>query len=383
MRAAPVLSTLLALALAGCGGDDPAVSGTPVLSEPLAVVPFGSPLDGVYVQPANDSLDVTEHAGRTYLAFRTSASWFADRDTELQVVSAEGQTRWARETSFSTGDDLREPRFLSFGGRLFLFIGRFESAEDGTPVPLGTIVSELDDGEWSDPVDVLPTGFVVSRAHVEDGVAYLTAWGDEGGVLAVHFLTSLDGHSWEPVRADGPTVESGGGTDTDVLFRRDGSLFAVTTNARGDNLGWGSHLCRAATAAAAWTCTGDPRRFDGALLFTQGATEYLVARRNVTETGAYDLGRDDLEPEVQTQLYLDDYAQQPKRCSLFRIGTGDVPELVADLPSRGDTCAAALLRQSDTRVAIYYHSSPLDGPDVSLRVGQAGASEIDRVVIDF
>jgi hypothetical protein len=218
---------------------------------------------------------------------------------------------------------------------------------------------------------------------VENGVAYLTAWGEEGDELAVHFLTSLDGLSWTAVRAEGPSVQVGGGSETDVLFRPDGSLLGLTVNERGDDLGWGSHICRAAAVDAPWSCTGDPRRFDGVVLFRQGASEYLVARRNVTDTGAYDLGRDDLPPAMQTQTYLEDYAQRPKRCALWRIGVGDVPEHVADFPSRGDTCAPSILSESDTAVGVYYHSSDLDGPDVPLRVGQAGASGIYRVVVSF
>ena len=369
--------------MAACGGDDPGPpNGPPVLSEPVDVVPFAAALDGIRVQAANDSLDVIAHGERTYLAFRTSASWFADADTEVHVVSAVGETRWEPEVTFSTGDDLREPRFLSFEGQLFLFVGRF-GTEEADPVPLGTVVSTLVDGAWTEPVDVLDPGFIAARLHVQNGEPYMTAWGPQGDARAVHFLTSDDGLSWRPVRAEGAAVVTGGATETDVLFRRDGSVLAVSANPAGDELGWGSRLCGAASVGAAWTCVGDPRRFDGAVLFAQGSSEYLVARRNVTETGAYDLGRDDLERDLQTQLYVQDYDQQPKRCSLWRIGASDVPDLVADFPSRGDTCAAGLLRQDAGRIAVYYHSSPIEGPDVALRVGQAGSSKIHRVVVRF
>ena len=377
-------STLLvSIALLSCGcGDDGQPPGAPVLSEPLEVVPFSAPLDGVRVQAANDGLDIITHGERTYLAFRTSASWFADADTEIHVVSAVGETRWEPEVTFSTGDDLREPRFLSFDGKLSVFLGRF-GTEQAEPEPLGALVSTLTDGNWTEPVEVLEPGFIVSRLHVQNGEAYMTAWGRDADAWSVQFSTSDDGVSWRPVRTEGAAVVTGGATETDVLFRRDGSLLSVSANPSGDELGWGSRLCHAASIDAAWTCTGDPRRFDGAVLFTQGSNEYLVARRNVTETGAYDLGRDDLAADLQTQLYVQDYDQQPKRCALWRIGASDVPALVADFPSRGDTCAASVLRRDDDRIAVYYGSSPIDGPDVALRVGQAGASKIHRVVVHF
>jgi hypothetical protein len=367
----------------GCGDESSPHGGPPSLSAPLEVVPFAAPLEDVRVQAANDSLDLTRHDGLTFLAFRTSQSYYPDERSDIHVVSAEGEVRWEHELTIDSDDDLREPRFLAWDGRLFLFYGRF-GVDSATPEPLGAMVSErVPDEGWTEPRPVLDPGFVVSRLHVVDGLPTMTAWGPSGDDLAVHFLTSDDGLSWRAVRAEGPAVEVGGGSETDVLFLDDGSLFAITVNARGDELGWGSRICRAARIDAAWSCTGDPRRFDGAALFAQGDRTFLVARRNVTPTGAYDLGRDDLPEAQRTQIYVESYEQEPKRCALWQIGVGDVPALVADLPSRGDTCAPSLLRREARQLAVYYQSPPLDGPDVTLRVGQAGASKIHRVLISF
>lgn len=383
MRIAPCL--LLASSLlgpVGCGDDD-LTGGPPSLSAPLEVVPFDTPLPDVRVQPANDSLDLARHDGRTFLAFRTSTSFFPADNTEIHVVSSEGDVRWQHEITFATGDDLRDPRFLEWNGALRLFFGRFETGASD-PVALGTLVSTLVPEEgWSEPEPVLDAGFVVSRTYVDDGLPYLTAYGPSGDALAVHFLTSDDGLQWRAVRAEGPAVEVGGGSETEVLFGADGGLLAVTVNARGDELGHGSRICRAARIDAEWSCTGDVRRFDGARLFVQDGRVRMLAVRNVTATGAYDLGREDLPLEQRAQLYLDDYGQRPKRCALWSFGADGVPAHDADLPSRGDTCAPSLLRRDDRHVAVYYHSSPLDGPDVTLRVGQAGASRIHRVVISF
>lgn len=374
-------SALATSGLFGCG-DDPG-AGAPTLSEPLEVVPFAAPLPDVPVQAANDSLDLVRHDGLTFLAFRTSQSYFPDERSDLHVVSADGEVRWQHELTVDSDDDLREPRLLAWDGRLFLFYGRF-GVETSTPEPLGTMVTErVPEEGWTEPQPVLDPGFVVSRLHVEAGLPYMTAWGPSGDDLAVHFLTSDDGLTWRAVRAEGPAVEVGGGSETDVLFRGDGSLFAVTVNARGDELGWGSRLCRAASIDAEWSCTGDPRRFDGAALFAQGDRAYLVARRNVTPTGAYDLGREELPEEQRAAAYQEEYEQQPKRCALWELAEGGVPAIVEDLPSRGDTCAPALLRRDTRQIGVYYHSSPLDGPDVTLRVGQAGPSRIHRVVISF
>lgn len=381
-----VLSACLALAAGGpfgCGDGGGPDEGPPSISATRQVVPFDSPLEAARVQASNDSLDLVRHDGRTFLAFRTSQSYYPDERSDIHVVSAEGEIRWEHELTIDSDDDLRDPRLLAWDGRLFLFYGRF-GVDSATPEPLGAMVSErVPEEGWTDPRPVLDPGFVVSRLHVDEGLPYMTAWGPSGDDLAVHFLTSDDGASWRAVRAEGPAVQVGGGSETDVLFLGDGSLFAVTVNARGDELGWGSRICRAASVDAAWTCTGDPRRFDGAALFAQGTRTFLVARRHVTATGAYDLGRDDLPEAQRTQVYLDSYEQEPKRCALWQVGDDGVLALVADLPSRGDTCAPAIWRREARQLGVYYHSSPLDGPDVTLRVGQAGESQIHRVLISF
>src|SRR5262245_6926617 len=92
------------LLVIGCGGDDD--EGEASVSEPVQVVPFGSTPAGVELGAASSNADVVRHAGRTWLAFRTAASWFADDEARIVVVSSTGAIRWEHEATFETGEEL-------------------------------------------------------------------------------------------------------------------------------------------------------------------------------------------------------------------------------------------------------------------------------------
>src|SRR5262245_38942488 len=86
------------------------------------VVPGPGAVDGLHVLAANNNLDVCEHEGRRYLAWRSAPTHFASARARLNVISSsDGGTTWRAETSVHLGRDVREPRFLSWNGRLFLY----------------------------------------------------------------------------------------------------------------------------------------------------------------------------------------------------------------------------------------------------------------------
>ncbi|MFO0555175.1 MAG: hypothetical protein U0271_42750 [Polyangiaceae bacterium] len=131
------------------------------------------------------------------------------------------------------------------------------------------------------------------------------------------------------------------------------------------------------------------------LVFRQGKNVWLVGRRNVTETGNYDLGLSDESLEDQAGKYEIDYSFNPKRCSLWRVDPGALTvEFVVDLPSRGDTCFASEVPKDERTVTIYNYSSFLDGApdcaswpdactDITWWVGQGAPTMIYRIDATF
>ncbi|NMB77446.1 MAG: hypothetical protein GYA21_20230 [Myxococcales bacterium] len=360
--------------------------------DPNPVVPADGLPPEVALQPANNNLDVTVHQGRVFLAFRTSGSHFASATTELYVVSSEDATSWRFEGRFFRGTDLREPRLLSWGEKLFVYFAVLGS-DPLAFEPQGMMVSEyLAPGRFSEPEWFYQSGFIPWRARVESGVPYLLSYvGGEniyevnGKPIEVHWLKTSDGRTFEPVIPAQPVVLRGGGSETDFVFLDDGSLVAVSRDELGDELGWGTRICNAPRDdLGRWECVMDPKKYDSPLLFRQDGAVYLVGRRNLTESGNYDLFLRDLSPAEQTHRYEGDYSSRQKRCSLWRVNPHERRvEFVLDLPSRGDTCFPALRRLAPDTVEIYNYTSPLDGPDLSWFESQLRETVINRVTLTF
>ena len=342
---------------------------------------------------SNNNLDVARHDGRVYLAWRTAPDHFASASTRIFVVSSADERAWRFEASLSLDTDLREPRLLSFGGRLFLYVSRL-----GTNAlsfdPQGMSVTERrPDGTWSPLEPVYLPGFVGWRARVSRGTPYLLAYlGGEhiyrfdNVPLDVHFLTTADGRTFTGVDPAMPVVYRGGGSESDFAQSDAGDLFAVIRNEAGDETGWGSRVCHASAAALArWTCVSDPRKYDSPAMFWHDGEAYLIARRNVTATGAYDLGQRMYDRTRQTVNYQVEYSRQPKRCALWRYVQAEHRiAFVMDLPSRGDTCFPAVIEGADpAERVVYNYSSPVDGPDLPWYLGQRGPTLVYRHVLRF
>jgi hypothetical protein len=366
----------------------------PELSDFLIVVPSVGLPEQAPTQNANNNLDVVWHEGRVFLAFRTAPYHFADEDATLHVVSSADQTEWTYEGTFHVGSDLREPRLLSWNGDLWLYFAvlgtnpvRFE--------PQGMMLTRRTaPGQWTEPAWFYGEGFIPWRTKVIDDVPYMVTYvGGESiyelenpDPIRVHWLTTQNGVDWVPVVPDTPEVLVGGSSETAFELLDDGGLIAVSRNEAGDpESGWGSKICRAQPEdLAVWSCAPDPRKYDSPLMFRQGDALYLVARRNVTDSGHYDLGGDELEPQERTRRNLLDYSSKPKRCALWEVDpdTQSVRFLL-DLPSRGDTCFPGLVRRDERTVTVYNYTSAVDGLDVSWLGGQGGHTYIYRVDIHF
>ena len=381
----------IGLACSG-GAEDSATAAAdlPRISAVSVVVPDGPLPAGVAAQDANNNLDIVDHDGRMYLAFRTAPSHFASDETVLYVISTADEESWRLEGSWAMGTDLREPRFLSWDGRLWLYFAELgDNPADFEPK--GAWVTErLGEGQWTDPAPLYAEGFIPWRAKVLDGTPYLIGYiGGEniydinGEPLTIHLLTTADGVTWTAAVGDEPVVDEGGGSETDFVVMADGTLVAVERDEAGSETGWGSRICRAEAGAwGDWSCAGDPKKYDSPLLFKHKERVWLIGRRNLTETGHYDLEMDDLPPEQQALQYQLDYWQSPKRCSLWEVDPDTLTvEFVLDLPSKGDTCFASALHRGGDDWLVYNYSSPVDGDDVSWIEGQNGETWIYRMIL--
>jgi hypothetical protein len=366
----------------------------PALGEPSVVVPSGAMPPEVISQGAHNNLDIVWHQGRLFFAFRTAPNHFAAEETVLYVVSTTDEKTWTFETSFALGTDLREPRFLVVGDRLFLYFAVLGSNLLAFE-PQGTRVSEQLGGcQWTAPEAIEPVpapDFIPWRGRVVDGEAQLIGY--TGGAqiydvtgqaaLDVHWLRTSDGRSFEPVVGNDGVVLHGGSSETDLALLDDGGLVAVSRNEAGDDLGFGSKICTAEPGALGdWGCTADPKKYDSPLVFRHEDDVWLIGRRNLTADGHYDLGHDDDPPETQALDYQLAYWNAPKRCSLWSVdpATRAVAHAL-DLPSRGDTCFASAVDLGDDHWLVYNYSSPIEGEDLNWNDGQFGLTHVYRTVL--
>ncbi len=343
-------------------------------------------------QPANDNLDVVRHQGRVYLAWRTAPDHFASEATVINVVSSEDERSWRFEARFHLGTDLREPRLLSLGEKLLLYVSKLGK----NPLkfePFGVVVTERGaDGAWSELEPAGPPGAILWRVRPFEGEALMIAYrGGERSYsidrepMTVELWRSLDGRKWRPFSSRGPVVSEGGGTEADFALADDGSLFAVVRNEAGDASGWGSKLCRARSGALdVWSCTSDRKRYDSPLVFAHDGETYVLGRRNLTPSGDYDVSTSSIAllRTIQNQL---SYITAAKRCSLFRFDREkNRLGFVLDLPSRGDTCFPSALDPSDpTRLVVYDYSSNISGPDLPWSAGQRRPTFVYRHELVF
>ena len=389
---------------AGDGSNEPAISGLSWVV-PSAGLPAEVTLGG-----SNNNLDVAEHQGRVFLAFRTSENHFASPGTVLWVVSSDDQSTWRHEGHFAMGTDLREPRFLAWQGRLWLYFGVL-GKDPADFEPQGARAAEYKGvGQWDGPKKVLDLGnggFIPWRIRVlADGRPVMIGYdGGEnvyasgGGKIRVQLLTTSDGWTWTALVPGKPVVREGGGSEADFAIEDDGALVAVIRNEAGEigdchgsaeGVCFGAWVCRAEPGAwADWTCTHDPRKYDSPLMLRAGGQSWLIGRRSLGNEGLFDLGAPAKTiADVYTSYQLA-WWSAGKRCALWRVDSksGSV-SFVLDLPSAGDTCfASALPVAGEARAfTVYNYTSPLDDRsrlDIKWLQGQLGQTRIYRARLDL
>ena len=380
------MACILALA---CGEEDPitapsddpahwnvdtsvqykAVASTPRWVVPSAALP-GAAKHGV----ANNNVDIVLHGDRLYMAWRTGPTHFASTNIEMLVVSSTdmGQT-WDFEYKVAMGADVREPRFLSHNGQLWMLY--FEAGTN--PVQFDPKVMwrtrRVELGQWTTPEKWGAPRVVPWALKVRGGKVYLTSYKGPHynagmGAMDLMFQVSSDGLSWSPVAGSkGGVVYHGGNSEAAFEFDEAGDLWAVTRNEDGDSTGFGSHLCTArASAPGAWICPGksDPERYDSPWMVRHGKDLYLVARRDVG--GPFDQGLTGLTFKQKKSKYLQAYSLRPKRTALYRIDRAQKKVVhLMDLPGVGDTAFPSVRRTGAHTFLMANYTAPLDRPDIS------------------
>lgn len=293
----------------------------------------------------NAFTDLIRWQGKFWLTFRSCPSGHGvDSAASIIVLSSEDAKTWKQVHRFAVPDrDTRDPHFLDFKGRLFIYTGTWWSG--GGPLPrekydlnkhLGYAAWTADGKTWEGPRQLEGTyGHYIWRAAAHGGTAYLCARrkrayseneSGAGGTPIVEsaLLESEDGLLWRFRSFFQETL----GNETAFQFTGDGSILAVS-RAPGQK----AQVARSRPPYLEWDRLELPHHVGGPLLAKWGDRWLVGGRRSGGADG-----------------------EGPKT-ALYWLGTDDALHQFADLPSGGDNSYPGFVELSPTQGLISWYSS--------------------------
>jgi hypothetical protein len=290
----------------------------------------------------NAFTDLCRFRDKLYLTFRSCPDGHMVHPTASIIVlsSSDNGASWNQVHRFSVKDrDTRDPHFLVFRDRLFVYTGTWYSgpttikpADYDMNKHLGFAAWSDDGLTWNSPVMLEGTfGFYIWRAATVDGKAYLCGRRKpgfeigprgEGEKIQSLMLESDDGLIWKK-RA---YFQETAGDETAFLFEPGGSVVAIARHGGDKN----AQLLRSKPPHTEWQRKDLGRPVGGPLL-AQWGNRHLVGGRNTT-------------------------TDKGPKTSLYWLVDGELKEF-ALLPSGGDTSYPGFIELSPERALVSYYSS--------------------------
>ena len=288
----------------------------------------------------NAFTDLVKFKGQYYLTFRSCPDGHMVHPTASIIIMVSDDLKdWKQVHRFSVKErDTRDPHFLVFKDKLFVYTGTWYSGtttlkrEDYTlNKHLGYAAWSKDGKEWNSPVMLEGTfGHYIWRAETFEDKAFLCGRRNrefdikargEGATVESAMLESDDGLIWR-TRA---LFQTERGDETTFRFEPDGSVIAI--GRRGSSP---AQLCKSKPPYTEWE-RSDLDRYIGGPLLTRWGKRYVVGgRRNVKGLGA----------KTSMCWFVNDTLHE-----------------FAQLPSGGDNSYPGFLELSPTRAVMSWYSS--------------------------
>jgi hypothetical protein len=294
----------------------------------------------------NAFTDLVRFKGNFYLTFRSCPDGHMVHPTSsIIILSSKDTKEWKQVHRFSVEKrDTRDPHFLVFKGKLFVYTGTWYSGET-TLKPedydlnkhLGYAAWSQDGVNWHSPIMLEGTfGHYIWRASTFGEKAYLcgrrkksfaVAPRGEGPLVESAMLESDDGLIWR-YRA---LFQETRGDETAFLFEPDESIIAV--GRRGSLT---AQLLRSKPSYTKWQRKELDRYIGGPLLARWGDRYVVGGRKNTVDRG-------------------------PKTSMCWLVG--DQLHEFAELPSGGDNSYPGFVELSPDRGVMSWYSSHEKGAD--------------------
>lgn len=286
----------------------------------------------------NAFTDMIEWNGRYWLTFRSCPDGHMVHPTSsIRILTSTDTKTWEEVHQFSVPlRDTRDPHFLAFKGKLFVYTGTWYSGETTLPRDeydmnkhLGYAVWTEDGETWAAPQPMEGTyGHYIWRAAVQGDTAYLCARRNRGhaqvygerDLIESAMLKSDDGINWR----FHSFFQETNGDETAFVFGDDGAVTALCRRGSGPAL-----LATAPSPYTDWTRTELTEYVGGPLLMPWGSRLLAGGRRNTPEG-------------PKTTLYW--LADRTLHAA-------------AELPSGGDNSYPGLLVLDGSRAVVSWYSS--------------------------
>ncbi len=288
----------------------------------------------------NAFTDLVKFEDRYYLTFRSCPDGHMVHPTASIIIMVSDDFKtWEQVHRFSVPRrDTRDPHFLVFKDRLFVYTGTWYCGDSSPKREEYTLNRHLgyaawsDDGKkWNSPVMLKGTfGHYIWRANTHGGKAYLCGRRmreftekprTDRSLIESAMLESDDGLVWRTRTLFQDTY----GDETTFQFEPDGRVVAIGRIGSSP-----AQLCRAAYPWTDWK-RSDLDRYIGGPLLTRWAGHYVVGgRQAVKGEGA--------------------------RTSMYWLAGDELHEF-ARLPSGGDNSYPGFLELSPTRAVMSWYSS--------------------------
>jgi len=287
----------------------------------------------------NAFTDLIKFQDRYFLTFRTCPDGHMVHPTSsIIILASDDLATWQPVHQFSVRHrDTRDPHFLIFQHKLFVYTGTWYSGETTLPreqydvnLHLGYTVYSSDGSEWSEPTMLDGTfGHYIWRAASWNGKAYICgrrkhefhvgAYGEPRNIDAL-MLESDDGLIWKKKSVFRTT----GGDETAFQFDANGAATAIARGYRGGP----AHVLRSVPPWTTWQATKLDRNVGGPLLIHWGE-HWVVGGRKTIDTAC---------------------------TSMYWLENDQLHEF-AELPSGGDNSYPGFIALSEDRAVMSWYSS--------------------------
>jgi hypothetical protein len=288
----------------------------------------------------NAFTDLVRFRDRFYLTFRSCPDGHMVHPTaSIVILTSDDTKQWRQVHRFRVAErDTRDPHFLVFRNRLFVYTGTWYSGATTLPIRDYDLNKHLgyaawsDDGEqWNSPIMLEGTfGHYIWRANTFDGKAYLCGRRKhqfdirprgEGPEVESALLESDDGLIWRK-RALFQEVE---GDETAFQFEANGHILGIGRRGRAN-----AQILRSAPPYTEWDRRNLDRYIGGPLLVRWANRWVVGGRKTIGDSG-------------------------PKTSMYWLVG--DELHEFAELPSGGDTSYPGFVELSPTRAFVSWYSS--------------------------